>query len=98
MRTIECDVIKTQTTDQIIKNEELATIGGNMVSCAKICELQLRSSSFVISLLVPESVFNKIKDDKKIIVKESGWWTTLTDKNVIVKRTNGEVIKPIRMF
>jgi hypothetical protein len=98
MRTIKFNVVKTQNTDEIISNEELTIIGGNMVEQAKICELQLRGDCLVVSLLVPKNVYDTIKDDKEIIVEENGWWTTLSDKNVVVKRTNGDVIKAMRMF
>jgi hypothetical protein len=98
MKMIKFNVVKTQNTNEIISNEELATIGGNMVEQAKICELQLRGDCLAVSLLVPKNIYDTIKDDKEIIVEENGWWTTLSDKTVVVKRMNGEVIKPMRMF
>lgn len=98
MRTIKFNVVKTQDFREIISNEELATIGGNMVEQGKICELQLRGDCLAISLLVPKNIYDVIKDDKEIIVEENGWWTRLSDKTVTVKRTNGDVIKPMSMF
>ena len=98
MRIIKFNVVKTQNTNEIISNEELATIGGNMVEQAKICELQLRGDCLAVSLLVPKNIYDTIKNDKEIIVEENGWWTTLADKTVVVKRINGEIIKPMRMF
>ncbi len=98
MTTEIFEVIKTRTTDEILKNEELATIGEMMVRGAKICEIQLKSDCVHISLLVPDVVFNKIKDDKEFIVESNGWYNTLSDETVTVKRINGEVIKPVRLF
>lgn len=98
MRTINFNVVKTQNTNEIISNEELATIGGSMVEQAKICELQLRGDCLAVSLLVPKKIYDTIKDDEEIIVEEYGWWNTLSDKTVVVKRTNGEVIKPMQVF
>jgi hypothetical protein len=98
MKTIKFSIVKTQATNEIIANEELATISGNMVEQGGICELQLRGDCLAVSLLVPKKVYDIIKDDKEIIVEENGWWTTLSDKTVVVKRTNGDVINPMRMF
>jgi len=98
MTTEVLEVIKTRDTDEILKNEELATIGGMMVRAAKICEIQLKSDCVHVSLLVHDVVFNKIKDDKEFIVESNGWFNTLSDETVTVKRINGEVIKPVRLF
>jgi len=97
METIVFNVDSVQTFDNILK-EGLSTLSHSMVKNAKICELGLSSKNMSISLLVPINVFNTIKDDKKILVKAKGFWSTLTDKNVKVTRENGEVIKPIRTF
>lgn len=98
MSTEIFEVIKTRDTDEILKNEELSSIGGAMVISAKICEIRLKCGCVHVSLLVPDVVFDKIKDDKEFIVESNGWFNTLSDETVTVKRINGEVIKPVRLF
>lgn len=90
--------MKSLSTDEILKNEELASIGGSMVTSAKICEIQLRCGCVYVSLMVPDFVFNEIKNDKEFIVESDGWWNTLADKNVVIKRMNGELIKAMKLF
>lgn len=92
------DVIKTQNTAQIQKNEQLGLLATNAVLKGSICEIQLKNGCTHVSLLVPSLVYEKIKNDKSFMVVETGYWTTLADKTVTVKRMGGEIIKPLTLF
>lgn len=92
------DVIKTQNTAQIQKNEQLGLLATNAVLKSSICEIQLKNGCTHVSLLVPSLVYEKIKNDKSFMVVETGYWTTLADKTVTVKRMGGEIIKPLTLF
>ncbi len=92
------DVIKTQNTADILKNEKLALLGTNEVLKGSICEIQLKNGCTHVSLLVPTLVYEKIKNDKSFMIVETGYWTTLADKTVTVKRMGGEIIKPMSLF
>ena len=98
MNIRKLSVVKTQNNEDILTNEELGTMGAYAVQQKKICEIQLKDDIFNVSLFVNEDVYNTIKDDKEIIVEEKGWWNSLTSKNVVVKRINGDIIKPLKLF
>lgn len=97
MRSEIFKVVKTQSAKEIIEQEDLATIGGTIVEACNLCSIDLKGSVYV-SMLAPISIFEKIKDDTEFIVEENGWWNTLADDTVVVKRLNGEIIKPIKIW
>lgn len=89
-------IIGRNTPRQLLKDGELGTIGAAMIRTG-IYEIQLKGDCHV-SLLTDADTFNKIENDTVLIVESNGFWNRLTDKNVTVKRSNGEIIKGIKTF
>ncbi len=98
MKKIEFKVLNKIGNKDLLKDGSVTALGHSMIKEAKLCELQLQSDSYYISLFVSKETYKKIKDDTKIIVEVDGFWTSLSDDGVVVKRENGDVITPIETY
>ena len=98
MKTEIYKVTRKQSTNDIVEQEDLSTMGHAVVTSQGLCSIGLQGPVFAVSILVPTSVYEVIKNDTEFIVEEHGWWGTLSDDTVVLKRFNGEIIKPINIW
>lgn len=88
-------IVKIQTPDEILDREQLGSIGAAIVRNAKLYEFQLRGQYF-IAFYTDRKTYNQIKNDKEVIIESEGYWNTLFDENVSLKRIGGIPIKILR--